>query len=73
MLTSSNVVCDPHAPLLMVQRNMFCPTAKLLMVVVGEFAFTIIPEPETNVHVPAPGNTAAFAAIITELAGVQIL
>ena len=46
----------------MVHANTFVPAPKLVIAVVGESEFVIVPLPETNVHTPVP-TTAVLAAI----------
>lgn len=46
----------------MVQANTLVPKPKVVIPVVGESEFVIVPLPETKVHTPVP-TTAVFAFI----------
>ena len=62
-VTSSDVVCGVQGPLLIVQRNTTVPVVRLVTVVVGLVGVVRVAVPDTTVHRPVAGNTAAFAAI----------
>jgi hypothetical protein len=70
MATKSLVL--PQVPLLIVQRKILIPTARLLIVVVGLLGKAITPEPETNVHVPTDGAIAAFAAMVALTGAIPV-
>jgi hypothetical protein len=73
MVTSSNVSEGLQSPLLMVQRNTYVPTIRLLKLVVGLVAVNVgVLGPLMSVHTPVAGESAAFAPRVTEFAGVQI-
>ena len=64
MVTLSELAVQ--GPLVMVQRNTLLPEDRPETVVVGEFAFAKVPEPETTVQVPVPME-GVFALRVAEL------
>ncbi len=50
----------------MVQRKIFVPIPRFVIVVLGLPEFVIVPEPLTNDHAPDP-TTGVLAAIVAEL------
>lgn len=68
IVTSSNVT-GPQGPLFTVQRNTLVPTAKPVIVVVGEDGLVIVPVPLVRVQVPVAGKINELPAMVVELAG----
>jgi hypothetical protein len=52
-----------HGELEIVHSKIFVPNPKLVIEVVGDNEFVIVPLPEINVHTPVP-TVAVFAAMI---------
>lgn len=70
IVTSSNVV-PPHGPLFTVQRKVFVPIPRDVIVVVGDVGFVIVPEPAVNVHVPVAGKINELPAMVAVVFGVH--
>ncbi len=73
LLTTLISSCEfPHDPLLIVHRYVFTPLLIPVTVVTGEVAFANTPVPAITVHNPEAGETAVFAAIVTEVVVEQM-
>ena len=68
---TSSWLTGAQGPLLTVHRNTFTPTPRLLMAVVGEEGFWMLPWPLTRVHVPVPGAVIVLPAMVVLVVGVH--
>lgn len=75
MRTTSWVLPFGHGPLLTDHRNSLMPSGRPVICVVGLFGFTMVPPPDTRVHVPMAGAITLLPAMVTMsgAAGTQML
>jgi hypothetical protein len=68
IVTSS--IEDGHVPLEIVQRKTFAPTVSPVTAELGELGETIVPVPETSVHVPVPVDGVFPANVVDAVQSV---